>query len=61
MKLLVSYCWAGNIRELKNVISSAVVLAKGEILMPSDLDFPSQGYGKAMGTPPDWPGDREVR
>ncbi len=34
---LNSYPWAGNIRELKNVIASAVALAHGEIIRLEDL------------------------
>ncbi|TFG65177.1 MAG: sigma-54-dependent Fis family transcriptional regulator [Spirochaetales bacterium] len=34
---LYSYSWPGNIRELRNCIESAVVLAKGNIIEPDDL------------------------
>jgi len=37
MKLLTSYSWPGNIRQLKNVIESAVVLTNHEILDTADL------------------------
>ena len=37
MKLLISYNWPGNVRQLKNVIESAVVLANKEILDTTDL------------------------
>lgn len=37
MKLLVSYDWPGNIRQLKNVIESSVVLSDGEVLDKVDL------------------------
>lgn len=36
-KLLVSYNWPGNVRQLKNVIESAVVLSNNEILDTTDL------------------------
>jgi DNA-binding NtrC family response regulator len=37
MALLHSSPWNGNIRELKNTIDSAVVMAGGELLLPGDL------------------------
>jgi len=37
MKYLVSYNWPGNVRQLKNFIESAVVLANSEIINTSDL------------------------
>lgn len=37
MKYLVSYDWPGNVRQLKNVIESAVVLSNNEILDTADL------------------------
>ena len=37
MKVLISYNWPGNVRQLKNVIESAVVLANKEILDTTDL------------------------
>jgi two-component system response regulator AtoC/two-component system nitrogen regulation response regulator NtrX len=37
MKTLMSYNWPGNVRQLKNVIESAVVLSNGEILDTVDL------------------------
>jgi two-component system, NtrC family, nitrogen regulation response regulator GlnG len=37
LDLLVANPWEGNIRELKNVISSAAILCRGEYLMPHDL------------------------
>jgi two-component system nitrogen regulation response regulator GlnG len=38
MKLLCAYQWEGNIRELKNVINSAVVFSRGDTLLPEDFD-----------------------
>ncbi len=44
MKLLISYNWPGNVRQLRNVIESAVVLANGEILdtveLPEEIRHP---------------------
>ena len=34
---IYSYAWPGNIRELRNCVESAVVLAKGTIITPGDL------------------------
>lgn len=34
MKLLFEYSWPGNVRELENNIHSAIVMSKGEILLP---------------------------
>jgi len=48
MKILLSYPWTGNIRELKNVINSAIVFSKGDTLLPED--FESLLYGKQSGT-----------
>ena len=36
-KLLLEYHWPGNIRELRNVIERAVILAENELIHPSDL------------------------
>jgi len=45
MDMLISNYWEGNIRELKNVINSATVFSKSEMLMPED--FASFIQGKA--------------
>ena len=37
MKKLIAYQWRGNVRELANVIESAVVLGQGPELTPHDL------------------------
>ena len=37
MELLVDYDWPGNIRELENVIQSAVILSDGPSLTPTEL------------------------
>jgi len=37
LEALRDYSWPGNIRELKNVIERAVLLATGEIVRPADL------------------------
>ncbi len=37
MAALQSYAWPGNVRELENAMERAVVLARGETILPSDL------------------------
>lgn len=37
MALIKGHGWEGNIRELKNVINSAIVFCKGEVLTPEDF------------------------
>jgi two-component system nitrogen regulation response regulator GlnG len=34
---LLSYQWPGNVRQLRNVIDSAVVMAEGDVIEPGDL------------------------
>jgi len=38
MAMLHEHPWDGNIRELKNVINSAIVLCKGDLLIPEDFE-----------------------
>ncbi len=38
-KLMLSYAWPGNVRQLRNVIDSAVVLAAGSSIQPNDLSL----------------------
>ena len=42
-KLLKEYAWPGNIRQLRNVIDSAIVLASGSMIEPSDLSLRDVG------------------
>ena len=37
MSMFKSYSWPGNVRQLKNVIERAVVLARGDRIMPGEL------------------------
>jgi two-component system response regulator AtoC len=37
LTLLSSYGWPGNVRELENAIERAVAIAKGNVVLPSDL------------------------
>ena len=48
LKLLNAYSWPGNVRELENAIERAVAVAKGNVVLPSDLP-PEVGGG--AGTP----------
>jgi len=36
---LAAYPWPGNVREMENVIERAMILTKGPLLSPADLDF----------------------
>jgi two-component system, NtrC family, nitrogen regulation response regulator GlnG len=36
--MLMEHPWEGNIRELKNVINSSIVLCKGDLLIPEDFE-----------------------
>lgn len=40
---LLSYRWPGNVRQLRNVMDSAVVMADGEEIVPSDLALRDSG------------------
>ena len=42
MSLLAQYRWAGNLREMQNVIESAVIMAASTVIEPEDISFPSQ-------------------
>ncbi len=42
MKALLDYDWPGNVRALRHAVERAVILSRGEVLEPSDLqlDYP---------------------
>lgn len=46
MDALTNYPWPGNVRELENVITRAVLLAKGDVLL--DTYLPGTAVGKAI-------------
>jgi len=46
MKLLLSYAWPGNIRELRNTMERALLLSSGDAITPEDLPLE-----KLRGTP----------
>jgi DNA-binding NtrC family response regulator len=37
LEILSTYSWPGNVRELKNVMERAMILAKGDVIVPEDL------------------------
>jgi len=39
LRVLESYLWPGNIRELKNAIERAVIMCEGPMISPEDLPF----------------------
>lgn len=43
LKKILAYNWPGNVRQLRNVIDSAVVLASGATIEPSDLSLQDMG------------------
>jgi DNA-binding NtrC family response regulator len=43
LEILCGYAWPGNVRELENAIERAVAVAKGNVILPSDL--PVDVYG----------------
>jgi DNA-binding NtrC family response regulator len=54
LKLLTGYGWPGNVRELENAIERAVAVAKGNVILPSDLPpevggVPEPGAGADSG------------
>lgn len=51
MSRLMAHHWPGNIRQLKNVIEAAAVLAEGDVLTPSD--FADLGGAPALAQAPD--------
>ncbi|HXJ22127.1 MAG TPA: sigma-54 dependent transcriptional regulator [Polyangia bacterium] len=50
LRLLSGYAWPGNVRELENAIERAVAVAKGNVVLPSDLP-PEVGGSAALGVP----------
>jgi two-component system nitrogen regulation response regulator GlnG len=45
IKALEKYHWPGNVRELENVIRRALVMAKGDAILPGDLPAEITGQG----------------
>jgi DNA-binding NtrC family response regulator len=49
LETLEAYSWPGNIRELKNVMERAVLLATGDTIRPSDLHLELHGKASVNG------------
>jgi DNA-binding NtrC family response regulator len=47
--VLTRHAWPGNVRELENAIERAVAIAKGNVVLPSDL--PAEVYGGSPAAP----------
>lgn len=45
-KRLLEYHWPGNVRQLRNVIDSAIVMADGDEILPEDLGLRDAGTGR---------------
>jgi DNA-binding NtrC family response regulator len=65
-ELLAASDWKGNVRELKNVLESAIVMAREDVLQPEDFptDFlskPGQSTASAGGPPPTRSGEAASR
>ena len=46
MKILTEHAWRGNVRELENALTRAVILAKGDVLLEENL--PLEGAEKRV-------------
>jgi two-component system nitrogen regulation response regulator GlnG len=49
IKALEQYHWPGNVRELENVVRRALVVAKGDAILPGDLPPEMTGQGAGAG------------
>jgi Nif-specific regulatory protein len=45
---LLGYAWPGNVRQLRNVIDSAVVMCEGSIILPDDLGLRDATSGETL-------------
>ncbi len=52
LALLESYHWPGNVRELQNAIERALVVSKGDIILPSDFGADIQAKPGLKPSPP---------
>ena len=43
MRTLVGHDWPGNVRELENAIKRSLVMSSGDVLVPEDFSFLSDG------------------
>jgi transcriptional regulator of acetoin/glycerol metabolism len=53
LEALLRHDWPGNVRELKNVIQRASLLARDELLEPSDFGLPDSPGARAPDDEPD--------
>ncbi len=51
-KMLMSYEWKGNVRELTNILERAVSSVEGDVIRPDDLPFYLHRCQKKKGEPP---------
>ena len=47
LRKLVSYAWPGNVRQLENVLTKALVLADASTISPADIDLPASSIAPA--------------
>ncbi|MFH1743098.1 MAG: sigma-54 dependent transcriptional regulator, partial [bacterium] len=47
LKTLRTYTWPGNVRELENVIKRALILSKGDLIAPDDIQLSSERGSRA--------------
>lgn len=52
LKMLLSYHWRGNVRELENCIERALVLSDGDTILPDSLPIPVRESGKKTSNDP---------
>jgi DNA-binding NtrC family response regulator len=50
--MLLAYAWPGNIRELRNVIERAVLLASGDVIEPQHLPGEKLRAARGAAAPP---------
>ena len=58
--LLQEYSWPGNLRQLKNIVNRATLLAQGSFITAADLDLPKQEQG-SVGLQPLYDKDDEKK
>ncbi len=47
VQALMAYAWPGNVRELENKVSRAVIMSRGRLIEPADLDLAPADAGQA--------------
>ncbi len=61
LQALLDYRWSGNVRELRNRLQRADLLAAGEVITPADLDLaPAALAGARLPEPPAIPASAEL-